>query len=85
MASVVADGVKIELHTIFVKKRRFSRLGLQIQGCGHPAVVAAADDRFQVGDMLYIINGRETRSAGETSFRIWRKRFLSITLYRSSA
>ena len=75
--------------TVVVHKPRYSTIGIRLQhGEGmlqHPVIVGSADERFRVGDAVYVVNGRVARGARSTAWRIRRKAWLSITLLRSGS
>lgn len=87
MATEVAAAAAVECVTVHVQKRRWQRLGLQLAGSGDewPRVFSTSDSRFQVGDVVYMINGRESRGTERTARRIVWKRRMSITLLRRVA
>ena len=77
-------GVPVSPVTIVVQKRRWSRIGIQLNGgiTEPPTVVGSADPRFEVNDLVYIVNGKYVMGAKTTARIIRRKRFLSITILR---
>ena len=81
-----AEARAVECVTVHVRKRRWQRLGLLLEdGDGQwPRIVGTreGETRFLVGDVIYMVNGRETRGTFATARRIVWKRFLSITLLR---
>jgi hypothetical protein len=85
MTEQVVVGAAVECVTVHVRKRRWQRLGLELEGRGPddwPKVHSSTDARFRVGDVVYMINGRETRGPKRTARRIVWKRRMSITLLR---
>ena len=83
----VVVGAAVECVTVHVRKRRWQRLGLELEGRGlddWPKVHSSTDARFRVGDVVYMINGREARGHERTARRIVWKRRMSITLLRFS-
>lgn len=83
----MSDSVPVELVTIFVKKKRFKRVGIELVGGsdGWPRVHSIRgleDSQFRVDDIVYMINGREANGCAAVARTIWRKRCMSITLMR---
>ena len=79
---MIPQGRSVEGITVVVSKRRFARIGMVLTGHPHSTVIESRDPRFRVGDHIYVVNGRYTRSTYKTSWRIWRKANVSITLLR---
>ena len=82
---MIAEGHAVKLVTIFVHKRRCSYIGINIEGAHHPRITSSRDTRFQIGDCVYIINGRLMHGSKQTAMRIWWKSRMSITLMRRGA
>ena len=73
---------RVDLDTVIVRKRRFHRIGLELQGWHHPCVTASAHPSFRTGDVLYVVNGRQAVGAQRTARRIWLATHLSVTVWR---
>ena len=81
--NIMAHAHPVHLDTIFIQKRRFTKIGIDLEGTGHPNVIRSRSASFLAADTLYIINGRETIGARHTSWRIFKARYLSITVWRA--
>lgn len=70
--------------TIVVQKSRFRRLGIMIEHRSDelPRVYQTDDDRFKVGDILYVTNGRYVTGTHALKWMIWRHTHISITVLR---
>lgn len=82
---MIHTGVPVSPLTIIVRKRRWSQIGIMLNGGSTeaPRVSASTDPRFRVDDTVYIINGRYVVGAQRTARDIRRKRSLSITVLRA--
>lgn len=78
----MAEGHLVTLETVLVRKPRFARVGLQLEGNAHPRVVESKDARFRVDDVVYVINGCPCHGARRTASRIRWGTHLSITVWR---
>jgi hypothetical protein len=80
----MAECEPVELETIFVSKRRFSRIGLRLEGSHHPKIVSSTHEKFFAGDIVFYINGRPAVGSRNTSWFILTSKHLSVTVWRRS-
>lgn len=82
MDSAVAEARAVRLVTIFINKRRFEKIGIFLQGSHIPEVVRTENELFHVNDLIFAINGRLMIGSKQTSFFIWVRRHMTISVYR---
>lgn len=82
----VSTGQSVECITVYVQKRRWQRLGITLERTHSqwPRVHSSTDTRFQIGDVVYMINGREAAGLVHTAKTIVWKRRMTITVLRNS-
>lgn len=78
----IAQGSLVTLKTVVIKKRRFRKLGIFLQGQDIVTIVRSEHNDFQTNDIIFAINGRYTTNARDTSRYIWLHKYLSISFYR---